>query len=236
MKNRKNTVAAWVAATLLLTGAEAFATPSGQVLVDGDLRSAHWTTVFTNAVNLAWDWSTNATKAQLDITDISGTTYTTNFTKDVASNYIWQVFASDVPEEEDVYILTLTFRTAGDVIVGALTSRLAVVTGAFGAAAIDAVEASRAWQKVDKNVVIPYDASYSTAATNAASAQLVIAKQGGAVETNTFADVAGYYGWKLRNSGWGYGTFGLLLTFTGTTSEWSATLTRLPDGTMFRLQ
>ena len=142
MSNMKKTMAACVAAALLLTGAEVFAAPSGQVLVDGDLQSTHWMTVFTNTVNLAWNWSTDATKAQLDITDISGTTCTTNFTKTV-SNYLWQAFASDVPAAEDVYDLTLTLSTDDDEIVGVLTSRLAVVHGAFGATAVNAVSTAR---------------------------------------------------------------------------------------------
>jgi len=141
-----------------------------------------------------------------------------------------------VPEMEDLYVLTLTFRSAGDVMVGALTSHLAVVTGAFNAAAIDAVEASGTWQKVNKNVLIPYDASFSESATDAASAQIVIDKQGGAVETNTFADIVGYYGWKLQNNGWGYGTFDLSLTFTGITNEWTAVLMRPLDAMIIKVR
>jgi len=204
------------------------------VRVDSDLRSAHWTTVFTNAVALAWDWNTNASRARLDIIGMGGT-FTTNFTE-VTSNYLWRIFATDVPEAEDVYDLTLTFYTNGNLIAESRTSRLAVVTGAFGAAAVDAVDAGRTWQKVKKDVVIPYNAAFSEAATNALSAQLVIAKEGGAVETNAFPGVAGFYGWKIRNNGWGYGTFDLELTFLGTTNKWTAELTRPLDGTAVGLR
>lgn len=236
MKNRKNTVAAWVAATLLLTGAEAFATPSGQVLVDGDLRSAHWTTVFTNAVPLAWEWSTNATYATLDIVGMNGA-ITTNLYKNATSNWLWPAFAPGVPAAEDVYDLTLTFYTDSDVIAGALTSRLAVVTGAFGAAEVNAVSNSPAWTKVKDNAVIPYDAAFSAAATNAVSAQLVIAKQGGATQTETSPDIAGYFGWKVRNSGWGSGTFDLSLTFPPSgAAALTAELTRSTDGTRVRVR
>jgi len=232
MQNKKNTVAAFAAAAAFLTAAEIFATPSLPVLVDSDLRGAHWATAFTNSVDLSWEWGTNAAKARLDIKGMDGTTFTTNFTRTV-SNYLWRVFASDVPAAEDVYDLTLTFSTDANAVVGALTSRLAVVTGAFGAAAINAVSNSPAWTKVKENVVIPYDASFSGTATNALSTQLVIAKDHGAVQTNMFSDVAGFYGWKIRRSNWGYGTFDLTLTFPGMTNEWTAELTRQTDGMIF---
>jgi len=84
--------------------------------------------------------------------------------------------------------------------------------------------------------VIPYDASYSETATNAVSTQLVIAKQGGAVQTNVFADVAGYYGWKIKRSNWGYGTFDLALAFPGMTNVWTAELIRPMDGLIFEMR
>ena len=115
-------------------------------------------------------------------------------------------------------------------IVGVLTSRLAVVHGAFGTTAVNAVPNSPAWTKLKENVVIPYNAAFSETAEDAFAAQLVIAKQGGAVQTNVFADVAGYYGWKIRRSSWGYGTFDLVLTFPGMTGLWTAELRRHADG------
>lgn len=232
---RMTSATAVAAAAFFLTGTGACAEPSAPVLVDSALRGTHWTTAFTNAIDLTWDWCTNASKARLDITGMDGTTFTTNFTK-TSSNYLWRVFASDVPASEDVYDLTLTFSTDGNEVVGALTSRIAVVTGAFGSAAVNAVSNSPTWTKVKENVVIPYDASFSEAATNALYTQLVIAKEGGAAQTNAFADVAGYYGWKIRRSSWGYGTFDLALTFPGMTNEWTAKLMRLTDGFMLSVR
>jgi len=85
--------------------------------------------------------------------------------------------------------------------------------------------------------VIPYAAFFSDAATNAATAQLVIDKENGMVLTNAFAGVAGYYGWKLGNSGWGYGLFSLELTFPGTAAEaLTVELARPLDGTMVRMR
>ncbi|MDA3923096.1 MAG: hypothetical protein PF904_00160 [Kiritimatiellae bacterium] len=159
-------------------------------------------------------------------------TLTTNFTT-VTSNYLWQVFTEDVPTEEDVYALTLTYYINGTQIVESMTSHLAVVKGAFGMADVNTLSTSPKWSKITGNVVIPYDSSFSEAATNALTSQLVIAKQGGLVETNTFPDTVGYYGWKLANSEWGYGTFELSLTFPETAAEaLMASLTRQMAGTV----
>jgi hypothetical protein len=49
-----------------------------------------------------------------------------------------------------------------------------------------------------------------------AFAQLVI-DNGGQSRTNAFAEVAGYYGLKIKNNGWGYGEFSVWLSFPGQT-------------------
>ena len=228
MKTRGR-LAALLVPMLTMTSGAAFAADSVPVLVDSDLRSARWTTAFTNVISLAWGWNTNATSAKLDIAGMGGT-FTTNVTGG-ASNILWRAFASDVPSSEDVYTLTLTVYAGGAMIAEVVTSRLAVVKGAFGEVAVNAVSHSPAWSKVRGDTVIPYDASWADGATNASSARLVIAKVGGAVQTNAFADVAGYVGWKIRNSGWGYGTFDLTLSFIGATNVWTAELIRPMDGT-----
>lgn len=223
-----------VAAGLLTGGTAAFATDSAPVLVDAAYRNKHWTTVYTNTVPLTWDWNTNAASATLVISGMGGV-LSTNFAT-ITSKYLWQAFATSVPSAEDVYDLTLTFYSGGSAVVGALTSRLAVVTGAFGQTTVNPVAGSSAWAKVRNNVVIPYDATWQIAATNATTAQFVIAKVSGAAQTNAFENVAGYTGWKLVHSGWGYGTFDLSLTFPGTAGQLTATLMRPMDGTMIRMQ
>ena len=234
-----NATSKWMvfAVAAMVMGAELAGAASPPIMVNtSQTYGRHWMTVFTNDVNLVWDWSTNAAKARLDIAGMNGS-FTTNFTKAVSSNYLWRAFASDVPAAEDVYDLTLTFYTAGDVLVEALTSRLAVVTGAFGAAAVNADTNSPAWSRVKANVVIPYDAAFAPAATNAVTAQLVIAQEAGRVQTNAFAGASGYTGWKIKNNGWGYGTFDLTLTFPGTAANaLTAELMRPLDGTAFGLR
>ena len=234
--NATGRLAALTAAAVVVAGATAAGAASTSIMVNtSPSYGRHWMTVFTNTVDLSWDWSTNAAKARLDIQGMDGTTFTTNFTKAV-SNYLWRVFPSDAPAAEDVYDLTLTFSTDASVVVGSLTSRLAVVAGAFGAAAVNTVSNSPVWSKVKANVVIPYDASFSGTVTNAVSTQLVIANEAGKAQTNAFADLSGYYGWKIKNGGWGYGTFDLTLTFPGATNMWTAELTRPLDGMMFKMR
>jgi len=220
---------------IALSGISVSADYSAPVLVDAAYRNKHWMTVYTNAVPLTWDWNTNAANATLAISGMNSA-FATNFAA-VTSNYIWQVLETSVPAVEDVYDLTLTFYATSGATVGALTSRLAVVTGSFGQTPVNPVDGSRSWSQVKSNVVIPYDVSWPEAPTNAtATTQLVIAKDGGAAGTNTYANVAGYMGWKLVRSEWGYGTFDLTLSFPGSTNIWTAELTRPMDGTMLRMQ
>ncbi len=234
-----NVTSKWVvlAAAVMVMGAETAGAVSPPIMVNtSPSYGRHWMTVFTNDVNLVWDWSTNAAKARLDIVGMNGS-FTKTFTKETASNYLWRAFAPGVPAAEDVYDLTLTFYTAGDVLVEAMTSRLAVVTGAFGAASVNADTNSPAWSKVKTNVVIPYDAVFAPAATNAMTAHLVIAQETVRVQTNALSDASGYVGWKIKNNGWGYGTFDLMLTFPGTAADaLTAELMRPYDGTSFRLR
>lgn len=203
---------------------------SQPVLVDCGGQGMHWATIFTNTVLLAWEWPAGATHAALWAEGMNGT-FSTNFTEG-ASNVLWRVFTSDAPEKEDVYDLSLTFYDDGNETVGMLTSRLAVVSGAFQAATVDAYTDGDVWSKVKQNVVIPFRAFFAEAATNAVTARLVIAKRGGATQTNGFPTAAGYYGWKIRNGGWGYGTFDFSLSFPETGADvLLAELFRPMDGT-----
>jgi len=227
---KKNRMAVFLGAAMIGVISSAFAAVSGPVFVDaayGDDR--HWMTVFTNEVSLTWEWNTNASQAKLEVTGMNSAV-TTNFLSETAS-FLWRVSVGQVPAAEDVYDVTLTFYKDGGTVVETMTSRLAVVVGAFGGTVVNAVSNSLAWQRVKENVVIPYDASWFEEATNAVSTKFVIAKVTGPVQTNTFDGVSGFVGWKLRHSGWGYGAFDLSLAFPGAAVERSVELTRLIDGT-----
>ena len=234
--NMKTTSAAAVlSAVAVMMGAETSKAFSDPVCVNTSQdQNRRWAAVFTNEVPLRWVWCANAANAKLEIVGMN-TAFATNFTS-VTSNYLWRAFSANAPSAEDVYDLTLTFYGSGNAFVGALTSRLAVVKGAFGKTAVDPDPNSKTWARVKENVAVPYDAGWAEATSGATNSRLVIAKVGGAIQTNALADAAGYYGWKIKHGDWGYGTFSLALTFPGTVGEWDAALTRPMDGTLIRMQ
>jgi hypothetical protein len=226
--------AAALAAAAVTMGAGWSAASSAPVMVDADLHGRRWTTVFTNAVPLSWEWEAGATHARLDIVGMNSAG-TVPFAA-ASSGYLWAIPGTPAPTE-DVYDLTLTFYGAGDAVVGALTSRLAVVSGVFSATIVNAVYGGGPeWTRVKDSAVIPYDAGWTAATDGASEARLVIAKEGGMTRTNALPDAAGYAGWKLKGGDWGYGSFGLSLTFPGTEGGWDAALTRIPEGTMLSVR
>ena len=233
---KKTNAASVLAAAVIAGGTGMSPAVSVPVAVNtSPVRNARWSTVCTNQVPLEWEWKTNAANAQLRIAGMNGT-FTADFPS-AASNSLWQVSASSVPSAEDVYDLTLTFYGGGGAVVGALTSRLAVVTGAFGETAVIPAPESVPWPKVKENAVLAYDAGWAEATAGAVTGQLVIAKAGGLTQTSALADASGYYGWKIKRSDWGYGTFNLALTFPGMESNaWDATLVRVPEGFMFSVR
>ena len=77
---------------------------------------------------------------------------------------------------------------------------------------------------------MPFDAEWAESTADASSSRLVIAKAGGVAQTNLLETAAGYVGWKVYRSDWGYGDFNLSLTFPETEGEWTAALTRSPEG------
>lgn len=231
----KASATAALSATVVLMGAWTAEATSAPIQVDSSPGySRHWRTVFTNEVPLTWNWFTAATHAELGITGMNGC-FTTNFTE-VTTNFLWRAFASSAPSVEDVYDLTLTFYSNSESVVGVLTSQLAVVTAAFGRTAVFPTPGARGWTTVRDNVVIPYDSGWTAATADAAHSRLVIAKVSGMTQTNALSDAAGYFGWKLKHSDWGYGTFNLALTFPNAEGEWDATLTRQVYGTMIQMR
>lgn len=198
--------------------------------------SRHWMTVRTAAVPLHWEWPATAASAQLKIVGMNRS-ITEEFAS-VTTDWIWQVSQSEVPSTEDVFTLTLTFRNGGGGVVGALTSQLAVVTGAFGQTPVDPDPVEKAaWRRVKGNVVIPYDVGWDDAASSATASQLVIAKIDGITEINALSNTTGYFGWKVESKVWGHGTFDLALTFPDTVADgWEATLVRMPTATVINLR
>lgn len=229
-----------LAATAMTMGTAMAVTFSDPVSLDASPSrdSRYWMTVRTTAVPLQWDWQATATSAQLKISGMNSSVVT-NFSS-VTTDWLWQVSTSEVPsvEEEDLYTLTLTFKNSGGGVVGAVTSRVAVVTGAFGQTPVDpSLTEKAAWHRVARNVVIPYNAAWDEASAAATSSQLVIDKTGGVTQTHALSNADGYFGWNVQNSSWGYGTFDLTLTFPGTAANaWEATLVRMPTATVLGIR
>ena len=183
---------------------------------DGDNR--RWSTVFTNAVSLKWDWVAAATRARLEIAGMNGF-FATNVTAET-SDYLWRPFASRIPSVEDIYNLSLTFYGDDETVVGLSTARLVVMTGAFGKTVVDPRPAQEGWVFTQRNMIIPYDAYWAAATADASGSLLTIATPRKMTQTNRFAETSGYYGCKLDD--FGAGTFELGLTFPGTTKEWTS--------------
>lgn len=227
--NKRCAMAVWAAGAALAATVYAAETRSSPVVINTlPTHNRCWATVFTNEVQLTWSQPTNAINALLKIEGMNSV-LTTNLSAS-ETGFLWRPFVSDVPVTEDVYALTLTFLGDAGSVVGAMTSRLAVVKGAFGAAEMDPVPASGAWGRVSQNVVIPYDAAWTNVSAGAASAWLTVSN-GGASRTNALADTCGYVGWKVKRDGWGYGVFALSLSFSGAAGQWNAELMRPMDGT-----
>lgn len=232
--NRVSAAAVMTAAAVMMGAGTSDAYSEAVLVQTSPCINRHWSTIFTNEVQLQWNWNTAATHAELDIRGMNAS-FATNFTG-ITSNYLWRAFTGSAPEREDAYTLTLRFYNSSDALVGAMTSQLAVVAGAFEKAVVDPGPAEKNWTTVRDNAVIPYDAGWAAATADATSSRLVIRKVGGVSQTNALADAAGYYGWKLKNGEWGCGTFNLALTFPGTEGEWDATVNCLPNGTLIRVR
>lgn len=213
-----------------------YAVSSSPVIVNCDAMSGRWMTVFTNKVTLSWDWDQGLTTGvELKVQGMRSA-FTTNFTQ-ITSNYVWEVFSGDAPEDDDVFDLVLTLYTNDNQVAEIHTARLAVLTGAFGITVVKPELVTAAWSKITDNAVLPYEPSYAEDAVAATYARIVIDKDDGPTQTNTMSDAAGYLGWKLVNNSWGYGDFNLALTFPDTQADAvTAWLTRPLEGTMIRLR
>jgi len=225
----------WAAASVML-GAEGASALSNEIMVNTSLtQNQRWEAVMTNEVTLAWDWHPQAQEAELSITGMQ-TAWHVPLAKDTTS-YLWHVCETAPPTAEDVFDLRLTFYADGGAVVGALTSRVALVKGAFGQAEVNASPAGTAWNRVRTDVVIPYDAGWTAATADATNAVLTIAREGGAARDMPLTPACGFFGWKLRHSDWGYGTFALSLAFPETVPDvWDALLIRLADGTLIKMR
>lgn len=231
---RNGVVAVWGSMLMLASGVCGEISEQAWVFTSPRVNRL-WETVGSNEVDLVWRWPADATAASLTVAGMAGTVLQTNLTTAV-SNVIWHVCEPGTQPAEEVYDLALTFFGDGATVVGALTSRLTVVEGAFSTVSVSTDLTEERWLKIRENAVIPYDAAWETATESAATGRLVIAR-GALSHTVALPYPAGYFGWKVRGGGWGYGVFDLTLDFpAAATNTWEAVLTRDPDGTLIRVQ
>ncbi len=182
----------------------------------GDDR--RWSTVFTNAVPLRWDWPLSATTAELEIVGMNSAAVT-NFTPET-SFYVWRPFTERVPSAEDIYTLGLTFYNSDNETVGLLSARLAVLTGSFGQTVVDLRPANQTAVFTKRNAIIPYDASWAAATAGASGSVLAVKTSRKVMQTNRFSGTSGYYGYKLND--FGSGAFEWTLSFPEVEGAWDA--------------
>lgn len=226
---------ATVAAVMTLGAAGVFASSTPVPVNTSPQENRLWETIRSNEVDLAWRWEADAATAQLRITGMNGLVLATNLSSSVSS-LRWQAYAPDAQPAEEVYNLVMTFYGPDAEMVGAQTSRLAVVASANGAVKVDAAPDASRWNRVAQYAVISYDARWNAATVDATASRLVIEKDG-LPWTFAFPDPAGYFGWRLQGGDWGYGTFDLALDFPGTAPDaWEATLIRMPTETVIAVR
>ena len=180
-----------------------------------------WATAFTNEIPLRWDWAASATCAKLKIIGMNAS-FVTNFTRETAA-YVWKAFGSGVPASEDVYDLRLTFYTADDAVAGTLTSRLAVVAGAFGRTVVNTNPLSKGWGLAQENKIIPYDAYWSEETARETKGPVLVTTTKGTTRTRRLSETSGYYGYKFTCANQELDTVGLALVFEEAAKEWRAT-------------
>lgn len=233
MKKIKATLLVSLVAVIAGSTAVVCRADSSAAKVLATTESWMWHTLFTNTVPLTWNWPNGATTARLVISGMNSATQTVVVTAP-ESNYTWTAFAAAKPAQEEVYQVALTFFEQS-AVSEAYTTQLAVVSGAFGPTPVKTDPASRAWSLIRADTVIPYAAEWSDATAAGTAAQLSIVgprKSVAPVLGNAF----GCYGLKLLNSGWGFGTFNLTLSFAGIGATQSATLYRPADAFILRLE
>lgn len=227
-----NTFAA-LAAVMVCSAATVCRAETGTADLATMTDSWMWRTLFTNTVPLTWTWPNGSTTAQLVISGMNSVTQTVSLAAP-ESNYTWTVFSTALPAREEVYQLRLTFYEAS-AVSEAYTSRLAVVAGAFGATPVKADTASRAWRKLRDDTVIPYASGWANDNASGSAAQLAIVGPK-RTESLRFDGPLGYYGLKLTDSAWGFGTFNLTLSPAGAAGTQTATLFRSADGSVISLE
>lgn len=206
---------------------------AGGCVVDADLASFRWSTLFTNEVPLRWDWPSGATAGQLVISGLTARVVNQRFTS-VTTHYDWSVGTTT---REEVYQLTLTFYDGNDEAMTGqvLRASLAALSPATRVIAIPGnTLLDTSWNRLGATAIIPYRADW-VSSTNG-NATLLLARQNGTRSVTVTTDSpVGWYGWPLCE-GWGTGWFNLSLGFENITTNLTATCFRPAAGTCYRFE
>ena len=136
----------------------AFAAMGGVLVETCKQGTIHWETLFKRSVNLPVVWPKGAVSASLTVVDLAGEV----LQKPVAvgaSSVVWSPLAPDeVPNEDKLYRLVLSFTDAQASCVGAETARVAVVRSVF-AGSCGLQKPSKAF-KVPDAPVFAYDSAW----------------------------------------------------------------------------
>ena len=110
--------------------------------------SLPWTTVHTRVVSLPVDWPAGATSATLTTVDVQGKTIRTETVADGVESVDWTAFEGEAPRADALYTVTLTFWN-GSRVVSEMSSKLAVLRGAFAGIDVQGDTTAREWKTVD---------------------------------------------------------------------------------------
>ena len=226
----KNRYRFWVA-MLAITGW----CRTGAAAVVDVTEGKHWAQVCESGVTLRWDKSWVSDAAVAVRLSITGMSVRVSETLDPAAGaYAWNVQLGDA--EEDVCEVRLSFEDGQGVPLGVLEARLAVSKNAFSKANVRAGD-DPDWQKVKKDVLIPWNAAWlgSPDACERVSVEWANAQTGSVSSVATF----GFY--PFNRSGRPKGQYDLTLSvFDGDDGligePYLATVFLLARGTLFSVK
>jgi len=108
-----------------------FCSYGGTFVETAPLGTLHWETLFTRSVDLPVEWPSGASCAVLTVTDLTGASSQTAVASG-ASSVTWTPLGpEEIPAQDRLYTLVLSFLDSNQGCVGAETARVAVVKSVF---------------------------------------------------------------------------------------------------------
>lgn len=155
--------------TLLLAGALtalSFVACGGVFVETTPQGTIHWETLFARSVDLPVEWPTRATSAVLSVKDLAGSSSLTTVAAG-ATSVTWTPLApNEIPAEDRLYTLVLSFLDKNHSCVGAETARVAVVRSVFTGACDVKKQIMGKPVKMANVAIFAYDATWIGGAAN----------------------------------------------------------------------